>query len=115
LFRLSTTKLALFWGSDAQAYTASTAAIADATDAILGWGVNADTAKAVYLIGAATEEKSITVSGTGANALQMRMGGDSSGTYSANIRTSEHIAFSDMPTTEELTALRAYLNARYAL
>lgn len=116
-FRTNTDKLDAFWGSDVQPYPQSAGTIGDGVDTVLAWGVDAVAAEVLYVIGATLQRTAITVSGTGSNALAMRIGSDAGGGYPSNVRLAElafykrAAGFSDA----EITSLASSLAVRYGL
>lgn len=52
-----------------------------ATPAIIGWGIDSVAAQTLYVKNQTVERASVTVSGTGSNALGLRLNADHDGTY----------------------------------
>lgn len=72
----STNKMQLFWGSNAQSYSASALAIPDDVPCMIGWGIDAVSSEVIYVLNDTVERISVTLSGTGANAMPWRFHGD---------------------------------------
>jgi hypothetical protein len=117
-FRDNADHLRLFWGSDAQSYPASTATVADATDYVLGWGVDASSNDVIYIVNTAVpavQRQTITVSGTGDNGADLFIGQDTAGNYTSNMVVAEQLFYKRAGgfTNLELTDLVNHLSAKY--
>lgn len=117
----ASSKLKLFWGNDGQAYTESTATAPDDTPCLLGWGIDAPGTQAIYMINGAVERKAVTLSGTGANALEFRVGGDAfQASYQQHpFDLAEMLVYQRDGATgwtdAELQSIYTYAQSRYAL
>jgi hypothetical protein len=117
LFRNSVSQLQLYWGNDSQAYGGSTGSVADGTDTIVGWGVDAFTNQLIYVVGSNIERRTVLGQGAGSNALDVRLATDGVQVWS-KIRIAEHLfyvrsgaAFPDA----DIHQLIDYFDAKYAL
>ena len=108
----------IMWGSDAQKYAAGTTAVSLGVPTIVAWGVDDTTNESIYVVGGVIERASISISGTGSNALAMHIGEDVAGNLNCNIKIADLAMYkrtgSAIPNSD-IERLIQYMSARYNL
>lgn len=81
------------WGTDAQQYANSSFSVANGERHVVAWGLDSNAAQVIYVKDSTIERTNVVVSGTGSNALPVRIGQDNSGGLLANMRLAEAFAY----------------------